>query len=107
MIIADTDEDSGVWRYPPNSDTRNYYLIVEAIGSDGRRMRMDITNEETGRTHSERRWAVRVPEQTFESVKQDKMDDGIIENRTLGHKLRGELNVQYTMPVLGGTITKW
>jgi len=106
-IISDRNDDSGVMRYPDGSDTPNYYLIVEAIGSDGNRLRMNITNEETGRTRRERRWGVRVPEQTYETVKQDKIDDGIIDNRLLGQKLRGELQVKYLMPVLGGTITKW
>lgn len=106
-IVSDRNDDSGVMRYPDDNDNPNYYLIVEAIGSDGERMRMNITNEETGRTRRERRWGIRVPEQTFESVKQDKNDDGIIQNRILGQKLRGELEVKYLMPVLGGAITKW
>ena len=106
-IVSDRDDDSGVIRYPDDSDTPNYYLIVEAIGSDGKRMRMSILNEETGKTRRERRWGIRVPEQTFEAVKQDKIDDGIIQNRILGHKLRGELEVKYLLPVLGGAITKW
>ena len=108
MIVSGPDEDSGVFRIPDsNTAARNYYLIVEAIDANGRAMRMDIVDEETGRTHRQKSWGVRVNESVFEAVKRDKMDDGIIENRTLGHKLRGELQVRYAMPVLGGNITDW
>jgi len=108
MVVSRPDEDSGVFRVPSvNEGTRNYYLIVEAIGADGRAMAMDILSEEDGRSYKMKSWGVRVSEAVFEGVKRDKMDDGIVENRLVGHKLRGELQVRYTMPVMGGTITSW
>lgn len=108
MIVSSPDEDSGVFRIPSaNEGARNYYLIVQAIGADGRALPMDIVSEEDGRTYKLKSWGVRVSEAVFEAVKRDKMDDGIIENRTVGHKLRGELQVRYAIPVMGGTITSW
>ena len=106
-IVSRPDEDTGIIRSPRNSDADNYYLIVEAIGPDGRAMRMDIVNEEDQRTHRRKTWGVRVSEDVFNRVRADKEDDGIVENHTLGRKLRGELQVHYDMPVLGGTITSW
>jgi hypothetical protein len=106
-IVSRADEDTGIIRSPRGSDADNYYVIVEAIGADGRAMRMDIVNEEDQRTHRRKTWGIRVSEDVFNRVRDDKMDDGIVENRTLGRKLRGELQVHYNMPVLGGTITKW
>ncbi len=43
----------------------------------------------------------------FEKVIADKRDNGLIERNIVGQKKRGALDVDYAMPVLGGTITKW
>jgi hypothetical protein len=100
--------DSGIWRIPDvNPDTRNFYLIVEAIGADGRALTMPVIHEEDGRVYNVAAWGVRVPEEVFEEVRDDKRDDGIIQNRVLGEKRRGELTPRYRMEVMGGTITSW
>jgi Family of unknown function (DUF6384) len=100
--------ESGVWRIPDaNNNARNYYLIVEAVAPDGQILTMPIKNEEDGRTYNVSAWGVRVPESTFDAVRRDKEDDGIIQDRTLGQKTRGELAPRYRMPVSGGAITSW
>lgn len=43
----------------------------------------------------------------FEKVIANKRDNGLIERNIAGQKKRGALDVDYAMPVLGGTITKW
>jgi hypothetical protein len=90
-----------------NPNVRNYYLIVEAIAPDGSKLSRTITNEETGQQETVDMWAVRVPQQTYETVRVDKLDDGIIQERILGVKQRGSLRPVYSMPVSGGAITKW
>ena len=62
-----------------NPNARNYYLIVEAIAPDGSKLSRTITNEETGQKETVDLWAVRVPQQTYETVRDDKLDDGIIQ----------------------------
>lgn len=107
-LIIVQDGQSGVFRIPDvNEQARNYYLIVEAVISDGSRLSLPVTNEETGETKTVSVWGVRVPEATFETVFNDKQDDGIIQNRLLASKPRGALEPQYTMPVSGGAITEW
>jgi hypothetical protein len=107
-IVNRPGEASGVWREPMiNNRARNDYLIVEAIAPDGKVLSRPILNEETGVTSTVNKWGVRVSNDVFEKVIEDKRDNGIIERNIVGQKKRGSLDVDYTMPVLGGMITKW
>jgi hypothetical protein len=107
-IVSRPGEVTGVWRRPPgNSQARNYYLIVEAVASDGRKLSLPIRNEESGVTETVSKFGVRVPQSVFEAVAQDKRDDGIVQRNRFGVKRRGTLVVDYQMPFDGGFITKW
>jgi hypothetical protein len=107
-IVNRPGEASGVWREPMiNRGARNDYLIVEAVAPDGKILPRPILNEEAGVTSTVNKWGVRVTNDTFEKVMADKRDNGIIEHNIVGQKKRGFLDADYSMPVLGGTITKW
>ena len=107
-IVSRPGETSGVWRKPPKGGPgRNYYLIVEPIGPDGGRQRVAVRDEETGKTETVDKFAVRVPQATFDAVAADKGDDGIIQKNKFAHKRRGALTVDYDMPFEGGMITRW
>ncbi len=107
-LVIVQDGQSGVFRIPDvNQATRNYYLIVEAITPDGRKLTIPVENEETGSTENVSKWAVRVPENTYLSVRRDKEDDGIISDRILGTKPRGSLQPNFQIAVSGGNITSW
>src|SRR5690606_18748422 len=102
-IVSRPGETSGVWRRPPrNAQARNYYLVVEAVAPDGRKLSLPIANEETGATEVVTKFAVRVPQATFEAVAADKRDDGIIQKSRFGTKKRGALTPEYEMPFEGG-----
>jgi hypothetical protein len=108
VIVSRPGESSGVWRRPPRgSQARNYYLIVEPVAPDGRKMSLPVRNEETGATETVSKFGVRVPQQTFETVASDKRDDGIVQRNQFGIKKRGTLAVDYKMPFEGGIITQW
>ncbi len=107
-IVSRPGETTGVWRRPPKGATqRNYYIIVEPIGPNGRKLSLSIRNEETGETSVVDRFGVRVPQATFDAVAADKRDDGIVQKNRYGVKRRGTLSVDYLMPYEGGMITKW
>ena len=107
-IVSRDGEDTGVFRIPDvNEGTRNYYIVVEALTDAGEALSRSVRNEETGQIATVSKWAVRVPESTFEAIRDDKLDDGIVQNNILGEKRRGGLAVDYRMPVDGGAITEW
>src|SRR6185295_11250280 len=107
-IVSRAGESTGVWRRPPHgSQARNYYLIVEAITSQGEKLSLPIRNEETGTVETVSKFGVRVPQDTFETVARDKRDDGIVQKNRFGEKRRGMLAVNYAMPFEGGFITSW
>lgn len=107
-IVNRQDQKTGFWTFPEiNTAATNYYVVVEAVGPDGKPLTLPVTNEETGQTENVSIWGVRVPESTYRSVESDKRDDGILQRNTLGRKEYGFLDVDYVMPVLGGAVTRW
>jgi hypothetical protein len=107
-IVSRPGEYTAVYRIPEDRpDARNYYLIVEAVTSNGNILALPILNEENGKTQIVSKWGQRVPEYTYQRVGEDKKDDGILQDNILGKKERGYLSVSYTMDVLKGAITQW
>lgn len=108
-IVNAPGEKSGFWTFPEiNTDATNYYLVVEAIDSTTEKpLTLPITDEETGSTEKVSRWGVRVPEMVYRSVEADKRDNGLIERDIVGVKQYGFLDIEYVIPVLGGTVTRW
>lgn len=100
--------DTGFWRVPDvNTGTRNYYIVVEAIDRDGDRIALPVRNEETGEVSVVERWGLRVDEATFERIRDDKLDDGIVQDRVFGRKTEGRLEPEYRIPTSGGAVTEW
>ena len=107
-IVSREGVQSGVWRVPENNaNARNYYVIVEAVTADGKRLELPVTSEEDGKTRTVKQWGLRVKTSVFEQIRRDKMDDGIINNNVLGAKKRGYLQPNYFIPTTGGAITQW
>lgn len=107
-IVNRDGQKTGFWTFPEiNTAATNYYVVVEAVGSDGKPLTLPIVNEENGQTENVSIWGVRVPESTYRAVENDKKDDGILQRNVLGVKEYGFLDVDYVMPVLGGAVTRW
>ena len=107
-VVNRPDLQSGFWTIPEiNTAATNYYIVVEALDADGNPLELPILNEENGQTEVVAAWGVRVPESVYDSVSNDKRDDGIIQNNEVGRKANGFLDVEYSLPVLGGAVTRW
>jgi len=107
-VISRPNENSGIWRIAEvNSTNRNYYLVVEAINQSNKALRLPILNEENGKRDFVDKWALRVDQDTFYRVANDKKDDGIIQNNIVGEKLRGYLKPNYSVNTTGASITQW
>jgi Family of unknown function (DUF6384) len=107
-IISRPGEQTAVWRVPQrNPNARNYYALVEAIGTDGRVQSLTVQSEEDGKTGVVSKFGVRVNADVFNQIARDKQDDGIVQRNRLGEKRRGELDVNYAFPVMGGRIIQW
>ena len=107
-VVAKPGQQSGVWRVPRlNPAGRNYYLIVEAIDSQGRPVALEVTSEEDNKTEIVSTFGIRVDQRTFDRIRADKQDDGIIQNNRLGEKQSGYLEPKYNFPTPGGSILRW
>jgi hypothetical protein len=107
-VISQPHQNSGIWRNPPNNPTgKNYYLIVEAIGTDNQVLELSINNQENNTAALKKKWGLRVSEETFYKVAADKRDDGIIQANTVGKKEVGYLQPVFNIPTSGATITQW
>ena len=108
ISLALAAKSSGVTRIPDaNPNANNYYLVVEAIGPDGKVVERTVKSEEDGEEKKVTIWAQRVPESTFERVRKDKEKDGIVQDNLLGTKVRGKLGIDWKDVVETGAITTW
>ena len=107
-VASRINENSGIWRIPPNNpNTRNFYIIVEAIDFQNKAIRVDILNEEDNKRKTVDIWGLRVSEDVFSRIAADKQDDGIIQNNIVGQKKHGYLEPTFNINTSGATITEW
>lgn len=107
-IVSRPQQPSGVFRIPrANAGARNYYVIVEALDSDGKAVKVPVTSEEDGRTDRVSQWGIRVDESVYQRMRADKQDDGIIQQNRFGEKRSGYLDPDYAFPTRGGAILNW
>lgn len=107
-VVSRPGESSGVWRIAEvNSNSRNYYLVVEAVDKSGKRLPLPIINEENGKIKRVEKWGLRVDEPTYSRIARDKRDDGIIQGNLVGKKALGYLKPEYSINTSGATITRW
>jgi hypothetical protein len=106
-VVSRPGVDSGIERESVDTGAINYYLIVEAIGPDGEAIPRAIRSEEDQTTETVRIWGVRVPESVYQQAAADYAEDGIVDDALIGEKARGDLDIEWAVPVIGGLITDW
>jgi hypothetical protein len=107
-IVDSNGVKPGFWTFPNNnSEATNYYIVVEAVDAQGNVLSLPISSEDTGQTTVVSRWGLKVPQAVYEAVMADKQDDGLIEHSLVGFKQDGFLDIDYAVPILGGTLTQW
>jgi len=108
VVYGPGEPRSGVFRIPDDApQTRNYYLIVEAVDPSGRVVEVPVTSEEDQSVRRVRKWGQRVSEDAFNAVAADKADDQIIQNNVIGTKRSGLLRPDYRVETPGGAILEW
>lgn len=107
-IVSREGIPTGLTRIPEsNRNAENYYIVVEAVAPDGSVLQRPVKSEENGETETVNIWGQRVSSTIYNAVRQDKLEDGIVQKGTLGEKRRGELDIDWRTGVQQGAITKW
>ncbi len=106
-IAGRPEDETGFYREHPSFDGRAYFIVVDAVNANGEPVSLPIRNDETNETEIVSRFAVRVPIETFDAVRNDKQTNGIVQNATMAKKRRGYIEPEFLMPTLPGRITSW
>lgn len=107
-VVSEDGVQSGVWRYyDGNRSARSYYLVVDALSASGTPFAMTFRSAENGREYRQSRFAVRVSEDIYERVREDKLDDGVLQNRAAGAKPANSLQWQLPDGFEPSFIAEW
>ncbi|MNJ39929.1 hypothetical protein D3C77_348110 [compost metagenome] len=74
---------------------KSWFLVVEATDPGGIRAEVPVTSAETGEQRWTRVFAVRVSQAEYLKVKQDKLDDGHVDERMMGSKAANSLSLRF------------
>jgi hypothetical protein len=108
LRIAGRPEDqTGFFREHARFQGRAYYVVVNAVDAAGHAVQVPIRNDETNQIETVSRFAVRVPPETFEAVRNDKARNGIVQNSRMAEKRRGYIEPEFRMPALEGRLSRW
>ncbi|MFN4291985.1 MAG: DUF6384 family protein [Permianibacter sp.] len=106
-LVSERGVKTGIWReYDGNRRARTYYLIVDAV-SGGSAVEALVQSAEDQKEYARRRFGVRVDESTFERIKRDKQDDGLLEQPEVGEKPARSLRWQLPAGYDAKFIVEW
>jgi hypothetical protein len=106
-IAGRPQDQTGFWREHASFKGRAYFVVVDALDPEGKPVQLSIRNDETNQVETVSRFAVRVPVETYDAVRNDKAKNGIVQNARMAEKRRGFLEPEFRMAALEGRITRW
>jgi hypothetical protein len=106
-IAGRPQDQTGFFREHARFQGRAYYVVVDAVDPAGKVVQVPIRNDETNQIENVSRFAVRVPLETFEAVRNDKARNGIVQNSRMAEKRRGYIEPEFRMPALEGRLSRW
>lgn len=106
-IVDRAGEKSGVQRTYDNSSGNSWYFVVEAVKTNGAVFPIKFTDKESGRTVTSSTFAIRTTRTEYERLRNDKMEDGHIDNAIVGSKPAGALQFSYTRSITDEMIAEW
>lgn len=93
LVINPNDTHrNGVEREFDGSGGKSWYVIVQPLDETGAAVELKIHSVETGKEKFTNVFGLRTTKERYEDLKRDKLDNGIIENRTAGIKPIGKLD---------------
>ena len=110
ILVADREGvRSGVERNYNASGGKSWYLIVEALDSEGNNVEVPVRNAETGDSTWTEFYGVRVSRSEYLRVKAEKQSTGHVDSRDMGSKPANALTVRYarTLKAQPDMITAW
>lgn len=100
------DSKSGVERAVPGvNGSAHFYLLVSAIGNDGRPVAVPVVDTESSEPHTVEDFGIEVSRDTYDAVKARKQTRE--QHIVLGHKEAGATQPTFNMPVLPGILAAW
>ncbi len=106
-IVDHPDHKSGVERTHENTNGKSWYLIVQALTPTGKPTSIWVKSIETGESKLVEMFGQQVTLKAFNDVKEDKINDGHIDNNKLCTKPKGRLIFNCPNSVKSGRISEW
>lgn len=107
VINSDNTQKSGAEREFSESGGKAWYVIVQAIGEGGIPIKLQVKSVETGQEAYVNLFGIRVSQDRYETVRKDKMDDGIVNQNLIGAKPAGILTFDLKSGVFPEYILEW
>lgn len=94
-VVSRTGEKSMVERNFDPTGGKSWYLLTEALDASGNVVPLPITSVETGERRYASIFGVRVNQATYQAVKNDKLADGLVDDRLMGKKAANSLSFAF------------